>query len=121
MNLFSKVKQGMLDSTKAIKEISSDVTELTKVKIALSKDLTKIEELYYDLGKKMSQTYEDDILMELPENISLSLTEIKNTLERIKEYESKIECLKGIVKCSQCGYEVDDRGYLNRVQVDHTQ
>ncbi|QEK11058.1 zinc ribbon domain-containing protein [Crassaminicella thermophila] len=108
MNLFNKVKQGMLDSTKAIKEISSDVTELTKVKIALSKDMSRIDELYYDLGKKMYTSYEENPNIELTEEVSSALLEIKATLERIKEYEAKIESLKGIMKCKQCGYEVSE-------------
>ncbi|QXM07210.1 zinc ribbon domain-containing protein [Crassaminicella indica] len=108
MNILNKVKQGMLDSTKAIKEISSDVTELTKLKIALSKDLTRIEELYYDLGKKMYALFEKDPHIEVDEEVSSSLIEIKATLERTKEYQLKIESLKGIIKCEQCGYEVDE-------------
>ncbi|MCT4620689.1 MAG: zinc-ribbon domain-containing protein [Marinisporobacter sp.] len=108
MNILNKMKQGMLDSTKAIKEISSDVTELTRLKINLSKDLSKIDGLYYDLGKTMYTSFEKNPEMPLDEDVSLALMEIKTTLERIAEVEIKIESLKGIIKCEQCGYEVDE-------------
>ncbi|QZY54761.1 zinc-ribbon domain-containing protein [Crassaminicella profunda] len=108
MNILNKMKQGMLDSTKAIKEISSDVTELTKLKINLSKDLARIDELYYELGKKMYASFEKDPDIKTDENVFSALMEIQTTLERIKESEFKIESLKGIIKCEQCGYEVEE-------------
>ncbi|WZL72854.1 zinc ribbon domain-containing protein [Clostridiaceae bacterium 35-E11] len=112
MRLFSKVKQGMLDSTKAIKEMSSDVTEITRLKVALSKDLAKMDELYSSLGKQLYAAYEEEIsnnnFPEFPENIVSHMVEIQDTLSRIKEYEFKIESLKGIIKCSQCGYEIEE-------------
>ncbi|MCT4607218.1 MAG: hydrogenase maturation nickel metallochaperone HypA [Marinisporobacter sp.] len=108
MNILNKMKQGMLDSTKAIKEISSDVTELTKLKINLSKDLSKIDGLYYDLGKTMYASFEKNPDIKLDEDVSSALIEIKTTLERIAQSELKIESLKGIIKCEQCGYEVEE-------------
>lgn len=114
MNLLNKVKQGMLDGTKAIKEISSDVTELTKVKIALSKDIARIDELYYSLGKELYTSYEKGSAIDLSEDVTAALNELKCTLERIKECELKIESLKGIIKCSECGYEVaEDAKYCS--------
>ncbi|TCO71382.1 zinc ribbon domain-containing protein [Marinisporobacter balticus] len=107
MNLLNKVKQGMLDRTKAIKEISSDVTELTKAKIALSKDLGRVDELYYILGKELYTAYEENPTMDLAQNVSSAVIELESTLERINEYGLKIESLKGIIKCSNCDHEVD--------------
>jgi len=109
MNLFNKVKKGMLDSTKTIKEISADVTEMTRLKVMLSKEKDQVEELYYNLGKILYTYHEKDAAMDkLPEAVKTAMAEIKQTHLRIQEYEFKLELLKGIVKCSQCGHEVDD-------------
>ena len=58
MSIFDKVKKGMLDSTKTIKEISSEMTEMTRLKVSLSKDKAQLDELYYNLGKIFYASYE---------------------------------------------------------------
>lgn len=109
MSIFDKVKQGMLDSTKAIKEISSDVSEKTKLKAALSKDQMKVEEAYYNLGKNLYTVYEENPDVDcLSEDILFILADLKSTLERIKEYEEKLDALKGIIKCDKCDQMVDE-------------
>ncbi|MBB6218441.1 hypothetical protein HNQ80_004605 [Anaerosolibacter carboniphilus] len=109
MNLLDKVKQGMLESTKVIKEISSEMSEMSRMKVGLSKEKGKLEELYYHLGKAIIHpNVVDDHPEILPEAALLILYEAQATLKNIKEYESKIEQLKGIVKCSQCGAIFDE-------------
>lgn len=109
MNLLDKVKQGMLESTKVIKEISSEMSEMSKLKVALAKEKGKLEELYYDLGKAVihPETASDSAEI-LPEAALLILYEAQAAVKNIKEYESKIEQLKGIVKCTQCGAIFDE-------------
>lgn len=109
MNLLDKVKQGMLESTKVIKEISSDMSEMSKMKVGLSKEKVKLEELYYNLGKAVvhPETAIDNPET-LPEAAQLLLYEAQTALKNIKDYESKIEQLKGIVKCPQCSTIFDE-------------
>ena len=109
MNLFSKVKKGMLDSTKTLKEISSDVTEMTRLKVALAKEKEQLEEAYYNLGKVLFVAYgEEESLDPLPKLVQTALKEMQQSNMKIKEYELRIEALKGIVKCLQCGFEVEE-------------
>jgi len=109
MNLFSKVKKGMLDSTKTLKEISSDVTEMTRLKVALVKEKEQLEEAYYNLGKVLFVAYgEEESLDVLPNLVQTALKEMQQSNMKIKEYELRIEALKGIIKCFQCGFEVED-------------
>ena len=99
MNLFHKVKQGMIDGTKTIKEISSDVSEMTRLKVALSKDKAQLDGQYYNLGKILYEVFEENKdLKELPSVVVASLQETNDIHSRIQEHELKIESLKGIVK-----------------------
>ncbi len=109
MSIFDKVKKGMIDSTKTIKEISSEMTETTRLKVAISKEKAQLEELYYNLGKILYTAYENNInTKELPEVVVTALRVLKETNTRISEYEQRIEFLKGILKCKQCGWEVEE-------------
>lgn len=109
MNLFSKVKKGMLESTKTLKEISSDVTEMTRLKVALAKEKEQLEEAYYNLGKVLFVAYgEENSLEPLPKLVQTAMKEMQQSNMKIKEYKLRIEALKGIVKCLQCGFEVED-------------
>jgi len=108
MNFLGKVKQGMLDSTKVIKDLSSDVTEITKSKKALSKDMDLMDQLYYDLGKKIYPCYEENPSIEgISDEISPLLLEMQSLSEKINLSILKIESLKGIFKCTQCKNEID--------------
>lgn len=115
MNLLDKVKQGMIESTKVIKEISSDMSEMTKLKMNLSREKAKLEELYYNLGKTIIHTEDLEKIPDgIPEAAVLLHYEAKATLKNIMEYEEKIEFLKGIIKCSQCGFVVNpDANYCS--------
>lgn len=109
MSIFDKVKKGMLDGTKTIKEISTEMTEMTRLKVSLSKEKAQLEELYYDLGKILYASYEKDKdIKDIPEVVLKALTNIRQTHLRIAEYEHRIEFLKGILKCNQCGNEVNE-------------
>jgi hypothetical protein len=109
MNIFDKVKKGMRESTKTIKELSSDVTEMTRLKVALSKEREQIEESYFNLGKLLYEAYiGDEEMKELPKTVKDSLWEIKQAHIRVKSYETKLESLKGIVKCNKCGVVVEE-------------
>ncbi|WP_129600881.1 zinc ribbon domain-containing protein [Anaerophilus nitritogenes] len=108
MNLLNKVKQGMMDGKKVIQEISSDMTELTRIKIALSKDISRIDELYYDLGKKLYDFYQENPDTLLSEEVIFSIMELHATLKRINTYEEKIKSLKGITRCSKCEHEIEE-------------
>ncbi|KXG76584.1 zinc ribbon domain-containing protein [Thermotalea metallivorans] len=115
MNLLDKVKQGMIESTKVIKEISSDMSEMTKLKMNLSREKGKLEELYYNLGKTIIHTEDLEKIPDgVPEAAILLFYEAKATLKNIREYEEKMEFLKGIIKCSQCGFIIDpDANYCS--------
>ncbi|WP_053955538.1 zinc-ribbon domain-containing protein [Inediibacterium massiliense] len=108
MNLLNKVKQGMIDGKKAIQEISSDMTELTRMKIALSKDISRIDELYYNLGRKLYDFYQENPDISLSDEVEFSIMELHATLARINDYEEKIKLLKGITRCDACGNEIEE-------------
>ncbi|MBF8983646.1 hypothetical protein IZY60_08855 [Lutibacter sp. B2] len=109
MNFLDKVKQGMIDSTKVIKDLSSDVTEITKSKKTLAKNMDLMDQLYYDLGKKTYQCYEEKPFIEgLSDEISSLLLEMISLSEKINISILKIESLKGIFKCNQCKHEIDE-------------
>ncbi|MFZ5966689.1 MAG: zinc ribbon domain-containing protein [Bacillota bacterium] len=109
MNILHKVKRGMLDSTKLLKEVSSEMTEMTRLKVSLSKEKSKLEDLYYDLGKTMFEQYKDrEAYVDFPLEVINSLQEIKDVFHKINEYAARIDELQGIVKCIQCGNIADE-------------
>lgn len=105
MNLLDKVKQGMLDGTKAIREISSDVTEMTKLKVNLAKESARMEEMYYELGKTLFYALDDtEAYINFPDEVSMMIGHMRSTLAKMKDCEAKLELLKGIIKCEDCGF-----------------
>ncbi|PAB57655.1 zinc-ribbon domain-containing protein [Anaeromicrobium sediminis] len=108
MSIINKVKQGMIDSTKIIKDISFDVTEMTKLKMALSKDMASLDGLYYDLGKALYEDFKNNSIESLSEESICLLEEMKKIDSRIEESKSHIDELKGILKCPQCEFELED-------------
>ncbi|MCT4594029.1 MAG: zinc-ribbon domain-containing protein [Anaeromicrobium sp.] len=108
MSIFNKVKKGMIDSTKVIKDISFDVTEMTKLKMGLSKDMASLDSLYYDLGKALYKDFKKYNIENLSEESLFLLEEMNKIDSRIEESKNTMDQLKGIFKCSQCQFQLDD-------------
>lgn len=107
MGILNKVRKSMADSTKAIKGLSSDVTEITKLKVTLSKDMATLDSLYYDLGKIFFRDYQDDKISDMSSDLITLLEQMDTIHVRIVDGKAKIDSLKGVLKCCNCDYQLE--------------
>ena len=101
MDIFDKIIKKVEKTTKVVMQKSTDVVEITKVKLAISDTKNQIDSRLRALGKLVYDAsgpeYSED-------NSADSLIEELNELySQLKEHEERLASLKSEVICPKCG------------------
>jgi rRNA maturation endonuclease Nob1 len=91
----SSVSQEAIAKTK-------DFADVTKLNSNISEEERKINSAYSEIGKMYFELHSDDY----EECFGTQFLAIKESKEKIKDYEKQIVNIKGVVKCPNCGTEV---------------
>lgn len=97
-NLGSKISNAGQDVAKKTK----DIAEITKINSQINNEESKIKNLYGEIGKVYFELYSDT----QDEKLHPLCAAIAESKDNIKAYQEKIETIKGIRRCPQCGAEV---------------
>lgn len=82
---------------------TKDFADITKLNSNISDEQNRINSTYTQLGKLYYEIHKDDC----EEALSLLVSSINDSMNKIKELQQQIIDIKGIVKCANCGAEVD--------------
>jgi hypothetical protein len=106
-NLSKTFGKKVTDTYKTAAKKSSEILEQTRLKIAISSEEEKRNELFALIGKRTYEIYQSG--EDEPENISFKeefdrISEITNTINDMKQ---KILEMKSVKACPECNEEID--------------
>ena len=105
MDIIDKIISNVEKTTKAVVQKSTDVVEITKVKLAISNAENEAQELVCEIGKLVYDAYKSGSgNAEVVEKKCAELDEIKKDIEDKKNQFSKLRNRK---RCSECEHEND--------------
>lgn len=113
MDIIEKILTNVEKTTKAVVQKSTDIVEITKVKIAIASDEAKMNELIRQTGQMVYDAYKTG--SGNPEEVERKCKEIDALAEEIEIKKNQLARLRNLHHCSQCGAENDiDASYCNR-------
>ena len=92
-SVFGKAAKGVESATKTAVRRSSDFAEVSKLKMKISAEQKAVDDLYYEIGKKVyADSMQDGIVLETVQDECATIYEHK---ARIAELNGKIELIRG--------------------------
>ena len=106
MDFFSKLSKKASETYQATKEKAVSLSEELKLKSKISDLKDKIEKIYNEIGKTVYNEVKDgrDVSKE---EILEKCEEISRYKDDIEKLQTEILTLKKVVKCSNCGEDLD--------------
>lgn len=78
------------------------LSETAKMNALISEEEKKIDNLYFQIGKKYANNHREDYDDELEQLFSALFTYEEN----IRKYRCHVETIKGIIQCCNCGAQI---------------
>ena len=103
MAFFENLGKKISDASQGAAQQAKNFSEVTKLNGSISEKEKKISHLYQAIGEAYYAQHKDDPNAEELEKID----EIKTLTAEIEKCRNEINKIKGIVKCSNCGAEVN--------------
>ena len=94
-------KKASATTAKAAQQVKI-LTETTKLNGMISDEEKKINNHYYEIGKRYAALHRDDPETELAELVAA----VVESEKKIKGYRTQIQDMKGVARCEKCGAEV---------------
>lgn len=102
MAIWDNLSQKASETTAKAVQRAKEISDIARLNSMISEEETKINNTYYQVGKLYVTMHPHDHEEEFAGMI-VSLAEAE---EKIKSYRQQIQDIKGVVRCSQCGAEV---------------
>ena len=80
-----------------------EMTDIARINGLISEEEKKVNNNYYQIGKLYVAKYQTNYESEFAGMISV----IRDSEMKIKEYKQQIQTMRGVVRCEQCGAEVE--------------
>lgn len=97
----SFTKKASETTAKAVQQ-AKILAETTKLHGMVMEEEKKVSDLYQQIGKLYAEKYAD----EPGEGFSDLIAQIKEAEEKIAQYRTQIQDVKGVTRCEKCGAEV---------------
>lgn len=102
MAFFEDLGKKITQTSQGVVQKTKDTAEVIKLNGMISDEEKRINNLYNQIGKRYFEIHSDSCEQAL-ESIVL---EIKEAQKKIDDYSEQVKKLKGIVRCSNCGGDV---------------
>ena len=102
MAFWDNFSQKASETTAKAVQRAKEMSDIARMNSMISEEETKINNIYYQIGKLYVTIHSHDHEEEFTGMI-VSLAEAE---EKIKNYRQQVQDIKGVVRCSQCGAEV---------------
>lgn len=102
MAFFDDLGKKLTRTSQDVVQKTKDTAEVIKLNSMISDEEKRINNLYSEVGRKYFELYSNSYEQEL-ESMIIGIKEAKS---KIEEYAEQIKKLKGIVRCPNCGGEV---------------
>ena len=102
MAFWDNFSQKASETTAKAVQKAKEISDIAKLNSMISEEETRINNTYYQIGKLYAAIHSNDCEEEFAGMISV----IKEADEKIKSCRQQIQDIKGVVRCAQCGAEV---------------
>ncbi len=102
MAFWNNLSQKASETTAKAMQKAKEMSDIARLNSMISEEETKINNTYYQVGKLYVTMHPHDHEEEFAGMVA-SLAEAE---EKIKSYRQQIQDIKGVVRCPQCGAEV---------------
>lgn len=102
MAFWDNFSQKASETTAKAVQKAKEMSDIAKLNSMISEEETKINNNYYQVGKLYVTMHSHD----REEEFAGMVASIAESEEKIKSYRQQIQDIKGIVRCPQCGAEV---------------
>jgi RNA polymerase subunit RPABC4/transcription elongation factor Spt4 len=105
MSFFDNLGKKIGETAQAAQKKTNEMVEISKLNKAISTEEDKIQKMYNELGKRIYQTFSSG--EEVNPEIAEGCEQIKIYEENIKDLKKKIQEIKNVRTCSNCGAELE--------------
>ena len=102
MAFWDNFSQKASETTAKAVQKAKEMSDIAKLNSMISEEETKINNNYYQVGKLYVAMHSHDH----EEEFTGMVASIAESEEKIKNYRQQIQDIKGVVRCPQCGAEV---------------
>lgn len=102
MAFFDDIGKAISDATQSVAQKGKDFSDTNKFNSMITNEERAIEYTYGELGKLYVEKYKDNYDKDMLELVN----RIKESETRIEEYKSKVQTLRNVQVCPQCGLEI---------------
>ena len=107
MEFFEKLGKKASETYKTAAEKTNKIAGDTKLKVKISDNKSKINDLYMEIGKKVYQKYKQDGNIDIKDDIKAELENIDKLAEEIEKYETERLELSDMIQCPNCKNKVE--------------
>ncbi len=109
MDFFEKLGKKVTETYKVASEKTNKVAAETKIRMKMSDNKSKINDIYKEIGKKVYEKYALDGSLDIKEDIENELGRIKELSDEIVEFERQILDLADKKECINCKATLDKK------------
>ena len=102
MTFWNNLSQKTSETTAKAVQKAKELSDIAKFNGMISEEETKINNTYYQIGKLYAAMHLHDCEKEFEGMIAV----VQESNEKIQSYKQQIQDIKGVVRCAQCGAEV---------------
>lgn len=102
MAFWDNLSQKASETTAKAMQKAKEMSDIAKLNSIISEEETKINNTYYQIGKLYAAMHSNDH----EEEFVGMITTLREADEKIGNCRQQIQDIKGVVRCSQCGAEV---------------
>ena len=102
MAFWDNLTQKASETTAKAMQKAKEVSDIAKLNSAISEEESKIKNTYHQIGKLYVSIHAND-----PEEEFVSMiASLEEAEEKVRNYRQQIQDIKGVVRCPQCGADV---------------
>ena len=109
MDFFEKLGKKVTETYKVASEKTNKVAAETKIRMKMSDNKSKINDIYKEIGKKVYEKFALDGNLDIKEDIENELNRIKELSEEIVELEKQILDLADKKECINCKAKLEKK------------
>lgn len=102
MAFWDNLSQKASETTAKAMQKAKEMSDIAKLNSIISEEETKINNTYYQIGKLYAAMHSNDH----EEEFAGMIITLREADEKIRNCRQQIQDIKGVVRCSQCGAEV---------------
>ena len=107
MDFFDKLSKTASNTYKSAAELTGKIAKEAKLKMKMSENKAKIEDIYEEIGKKVYEKHIREENINIKDELSEECAKIDELSEKIKQERMELLKLKDLKQCKNCFEEIE--------------